>query len=307
MRARLADSISYIFAEVGSDLAVDDDAVARLVAEVRSQRQSPQRFGLYYDLVLAIDRDDAEHARRLAARLAAPRDPVTFRISRIQDRPDDEAERYMRLLLSDPELANAVNAEQFEAGRARVSDALALLDAGFPEMAEEICVLLHEIVLAAGTAEPGALSFTAASSYMLWGAMLFNAVEPLSRLDIAQSLAHESGHNLLFGLCTDGPLVENPDDEFYPSPLRADPRPMDGVVHAVYIVARMHMTVQRLLEAGMLEPGERAGAEEDLATHLRNFEKGDRTIRDAARLTPIGERIMADARAHMARSLAFQH
>jgi len=239
--------------------------------------------------------------------MAAPRDPVTFHISRIQDRPDDEAERYTRLLLSDPKLAHAVSAEQFVAGRARVNDSLGLLKSGFPEMADEIGVLLHEIVLAAGTEDPGALSFSAGSSYMLWGAMLFNAVEPLSRLDIAQSLAHESGHNLLFGLCTDGPLVENPDDEFYASPLRADPRPMDGVVHAVYIIARMHMTVQRLLEAGVLEPDERAAAEDDLAIHVRNFEKGDRTVRDGARLTAIGERIMADARAHMAQSLALQH
>jgi HEXXH motif-containing protein len=307
MRSRLADSISYIFGEVGNELQVDDGVVAELVAQIRSHPQSPQRFGLYYDLVLAIDREDLAQARRLAASLVAPREPVTFRITRIQDASKDEAERYARLLLSDPGLAHPVTTAQFTAACARVNGSLGLLDAGFPAMADEIRTLLHEVVLAAGSEEPGARSFSAGSSYMLWGAMLWNAVEPLSRLDLAQSLAHESGHNLLFGLCTDGPLVENPDDEFYASPLRADPRPMDGVVHAVYIIARMHMTVQRLLASGVLEPRERAAAEEDLAIHGRNFEKGDRTVREHARLTPVGVRIMEAARAHMAaHSLALQ-
>ena len=72
-------------------------------------------------------------------------------------------------------------------------------------------------------------------------------------LDTAQALAHESGHNLLFGFCASESLVENADEELFASPLRADPRPMDGVFHATYVVARMHQTLTRLLEANVLD------------------------------------------------------
>jgi hypothetical protein len=307
MRARLADSIAYIHAELSGDLQIGKEAVETALADIRERPQSPQRFGIYYDLVLAIDRDEAELARQLAGELIAPHPASDVLLTPFQDRPAAEVERYARLLMSEPDRVRPVAAEHFELCRDRMDDAFALLRAGFPAMAEEIEALLSEIVVAAAPDEPGAIGFNAASSYMLWGAMLFNALAPLSRLDITQSLAHESGHSLLFGLCTDGPLVENPDDEFFSSPLRADPRPMDGVVHATYIIARMHLAVQRLLDAGVLEPDEEEAARKDLELHVRNFAIGDRTVREGGRLTEIGQRIMEDARAHIARhSLALQ-
>ena len=46
----------------------------------------------------------------------------------------------------------------------------------------------------------------------------------------------------------------------FSSPLRTDPRPMDGVVHATYVVARMHQTISRLLDAGVLSETDQAAA-----------------------------------------------
>ena len=46
---------------------------------------------------------------------------------------------------------------------------------------------------------------------MLWGAIVLNPRMLKSALEVAQALAHESGHNLLFGLCADGALVVDDD------------------------------------------------------------------------------------------------
>ena len=81
----------------------------------------------------------------------------------------------------------------------RTEQAFRLLDRGFPGMAAEIRQLLREIVIAAGPEDPKAPSFDGASSYMMWGAILLNARGQKNVLDTAQALAHESGHNLLFG------------------------------------------------------------------------------------------------------------
>jgi len=300
MRERLADTLDYLFAEVGDELDVDPSRAKELAAEIRTGVQSPNRFGAYYELVLALEGDDLEEARAITRELLAPASVSGLRIAAIDDRKPNEAARYRRLLMSDPDMAAAPDPGLLGDALARIDSAFELLDRGFPEMYAEIRELLREIAIAAGPEDPKAMTFDGASSYMLWGATLLNARGQTNVLDTAQALAHESGHNLLFGFCASGPLVDNPDDELFASPLRKDPRPMDGVFHATYVIARMHQTLTRLLEAGVLNPGEQELALKDLGVHRRNFEGGDRVIRQGARLTPLGADLIESARAYMA-------
>ena len=300
MRERLAESLDYVFSELGGDFGVKPGAERDLTARILSSPQSPHTFGAYYDLVLAIESDELELARRGAQDLLTPKPNGALSVASLDDRPAGEIERYRRLLMSDVPVAVAPDQELMTEFRERLDAAFALLEAGFPEMAAEIRALLREIVVAAGPIDPNALTFDGASSYMLWGAILLNARGQKTVLDTAQALAHESGHNLLFGFCASGPLIENPDDELFSSPLRSDPRPMDGVFHATYVVARMHQTLNRLLEAGVLDQGQVEAARTDLDVHRRNFHAGDEVIRGGARLTEIGRTAMEAARAYMA-------
>ena len=260
MRGRLADSLDYLISRIGDDLDVDRDAAARASASIRSAPQSPHRFGAYYDLVLAVEDDDLDEARERARELIGHEPATGLRIAAIEDRPAVEIERGRRLFLSDPALAAEPDADLLANTKTRIDAAFNLLDRGFPEMAAEIRALLREIVIAAGPTDPKVMTFDGSSAYMLWGATLLNARGQTNVLDTAQALAHESGHNLLFGYCANGPLIENPDDELFESPLRLDPRPMDGIVHATYVIARMHQTLDRLLASGVLsELGNRGG------------------------------------------------
>jgi HEXXH motif-containing protein len=300
MRERLADTLDYVFGEVGEQLDVDYADAERLVERVRSERQSFNLFGIYYEIVLALENEDVDRAKLLARELFGQRPAGRTAIGTIESRDPAQVERLRRLILSDLGTATEPDAALLESTRKRLDDAFALLDRGFPEMSAEIRELLSEIIIAAGPEDPKALTFDGASSYMLWGAMLLNGRGQNNVLDTAQALAHESGHNLLFGFCSSGPLVENPDEELFSSPLRKDPRPMDGVFHATYVIARMHQTVSRLLDAGVLDEHEREAAIADLAAHQRNFDAGDRVVRDGARLTPLGAEVIDAARAYMA-------
>lgn len=301
MRERLADSLEYVLSEIGDLLDVPADAARDLTARIRSAPQSPHCFGAYYELVLAVERDDVERARELAVELLSFRNgSCEALVAAIDDRPRSQAERFRRLLLSDLEIAAPPDAELMADCRKRLEDAFALLDAGFPEMGAEIRSLLREIVVAAGPEDPKALTFDGASSYMLWGAIVLNARGQNTVLDTAQALAHESGHNLLFGFCSGGPLVENADDELFSSPLRKDARPMDGVFHATYVIARMHQTLSRLLEAGVLDGSQVEAARSDLELHRRNFETGNRVVLEGARLTEVGRHAIEAARVYMA-------
>lgn len=302
MRERLADTLNYVFGELGAPLEIDPAEAARLIARVRSERQSFNLFGIYYEMILAVEDGDLGRAKKLARELFAQQSAGSTAIGTIERRDATEIERLRRLLLTELGTANEPDPALFEATRQRVQQAFDLLDRGFPEMAQEIRELLSEIIIAAGPEDPNARTFDGASSYMLWGAMLLNGRGQNNVLDTAQALAHESGHNLLFGFCSSGSLVDNPDEELFSSPLRKDPRPMDGVFHATYVVARMHLTVSRLLDAGVLDERQREAAIADLAAHQRNFDVGDRVVRDGARLTPLGAEVIESARAYMARA-----
>lgn len=301
MRERLADSLEYVLSEIGDSLDVPRGAARDLTARIRSAPQSPHCFGAYYELVLAVERNDVKRARGLAAELLSFRnDSCDALVAAINNRPAGRAQRYRRLLLSDLEVARAPGARLMAECRQRLEDAFALLDAGFPEMGAEIRSLLREIVVAAGPKDPKALTFDGASSYMLWGAIVLNARGQNTVLDTAQALAHESGHNLLFGFCSAGPLVENADDELFSSPLRKDARPMDGVFHATYVIARMHQTLSRLLETGVLHGRQVEAARTDLDLHRRNFEAGNQVVLEGARLTEVGRHAIEAAREYMA-------
>ena len=96
------------------------------------------------------------------------------------------------------------------------------------------------------------------------------------------------------------PLVRNEASVRYASPLRNDPRPMDGVVHATYVLARIHYAVTCLLESGLLTSEEERIALEAQTRNARHYTDGWSVIKTDVQWTPAGEAALASARAYMA-------
>jgi HEXXH motif-containing protein len=303
MRSRLGDSLAYIADEVRGRLPVSQDRVGAFLERLALAPVSSIVFGAYCDLVLALEAGDLRAAAGLFDEIvSAPVSPEALSIRAIGD-PDRETEanRYVRLINTDPSMVVVLRppSPELEAvARQRLEAALRLLDQGFPELADEIRALVREIILAVNE-EHSPIRVDGASSFMLWGAIIVNAELGRTRLELVQGLAHESGHNLLFGLCADGPLVENDDFDRFDSPLRADPRPMDGIVHAAYIVARMHQAVDTVLKAEVLEPDEADAARLTLTNHSQAFWRGMDTIDKHGRLTALGHDVIEGARNYM--------
>jgi len=139
-----------------------------------------------------------------------------------------------------------------------------------PELAQEIRALVREIVLVSETKTNEQRSFDGASTFYLWGAVFLN-VGTATGLELAQQIAHEAAHLLPFGAMLGQPLTENDSEERFTSPLRQDPRPMEGVLHAAYVLARMAYVLERLLGSERLLPAEQREALELLALHRKRF------------------------------------
>src|SRR5437868_13497019 len=76
VRDRLADTLDYVFTEVGNSLGVDQRAAAQLSSRIRRRRQSPHLFGAYFEMVLQIEGNELEDAQRLAREII-DREPFT--------------------------------------------------------------------------------------------------------------------------------------------------------------------------------------------------------------------------------------
>jgi HEXXH motif-containing protein len=308
MRQRLAQSLRYILAEASGQLELKAGPFEKFLARLESHVVSPLAFTYYNETVLAIEEDDLDRASRLLnGMIELPVPDSTLRIHDLTDPTKDfRAELYVRAIDTDPGMKFQVfppPPQLATACREQINQALQLMEQGDPDLAAEIPALLREIILATGSDDPKAFTFDGGSSFMLWGAILINANRRDGELAMAQMLAHESAHNLLFGFSANGPLVENTGDELYPSPLRADPRPMDGIYHATFVTAQMYRVMQTLLDSGILSKEQEEKARKDLAEDARLFQLGIATVQKHARLTEVGEAVIQGAADYMASAI----
>jgi hypothetical protein len=156
----------------------------------------------------------------------------------------------------------------------------------------------HQLVLVENADSDPGHGFGGGSSYQLWGALALDVGESRSPLIMAETLAHEATHSFLFGDTIEDPLVFNPEVDLYKSPLRTDPRPMDGIYHATFVSARIHHLMDTLTRwPGLAEDDrELAGKARDLAAE--KFRAGLDVVEEFGDLSPTGAALMdAAARA----------
>ena len=303
MRARLADSLDYIFEQSEGRLALPPpEARAGFLSRLAAEPVPPLAFAGYCDAVLAISAGENDRAEALLAEIVAMPAQHRLSIDVLGDPADDPvAERIERMIDTDPARSFSLvapTAEMADACGALVARAMDMIERGDPALAAEFHALVRQIILV-DTVGEGAAELAGASSFMLWGAVLLNARVHTDLIELVAALAHESGHNLLFGLAADGPLVLNEDFERFTSPLRSDLRPMDGIIHAVYVVARVHRSLSVLLRSGVFSAKEAERVRAGLTQQADVYRRGLKTVRAEARLTPLGQKVMAGVEAYM--------
>ncbi|BBK36738.1 hypothetical protein STAQ_18160 [Allostella sp. ATCC 35155] len=308
VRRDFAASLETVLRAVAEQGAMDGPDVDRIVAEVARAGGAPGLIVAYAALVEAIFADAQDEVGDcLSTLLAVAGRPVPdgIRIVTLDDGilGAGQAHRYRRLFDDDPAAPLAMQPLDRAAldGTGETAAAgLDLLDRAAPELAGEIRAILREIVLARGVPVAGEETFQGASAFLAWGTVLLNAAEVPDRVAFAEVLAHETGHSLLSGFSRGAPLVENAPEERYSSPLRTDARPLDGIVHATYVLARMHYCLGRLSRSGLLTPAEQSRVAGDLGRRREAFAAGLAVVDGHARLTEVGRAAFEPARAYMA-------
>jgi HEXXH motif-containing protein len=304
VRSGLVRSLSTIFQNL--DFPTPAAQRRTLLRAIRSGPVQPRLFGAYVDLVLAIFDERQDEARTLVDELFAFAMPASggLRVITLDDKDLGlgQADRYRRLLADDVVFTLGPIAPQARADAVeRIGEALSLFRDGAPDLEAEFRTLVQEVVLITARDGPEDLVFGGASTFSLWGTLVLNVEILRDRVATVASLAHECAHGLLFGLADGGRLVENDDASRYPSPLRRDGRPMEGVAHATYVAARVVHALRSLCDSGLLSESERVAARAKLARSQTAYEQGLATVIASARFTPAGRAIYDELQCFMER------
>lgn len=304
IRRALADSVARVFADgARCGLLEAYDTRAWRDALLATRRAPPQLWACYHDLVQAILRGDAEVVPELAAELLARRPdrsrlPGTVLTIAEDDLGAIDALRYRTVIDNDAERPlglRPVGPDEVYRIRDLVAEARGLLAETAPALLDEIDTLGHLIVLATNAAS----SFGGAATVFLWGAVILNSDRVPNRVTLVEGLAHETAHALLFGMTLGADLTTNDPAERYASPLRRDLRPIEGIVHATYVLARMNHALAAVRTAPRLDAGELALIDGKIMRNRASYEAGLGTVLAHARFSPEGEAIFAACRAAM--------
>lgn len=311
MQQGLRESVEYIAEAVerGIEDAENGD-VRTALAELHeivsaipaAHRYSPAAFGYYYELAFALTENDLEAARVAAAQLSRcvsnDGGSECVQIFNLGQHKDRDAMYLRRLGGLEGASFNAPPDSAAADFAPRLEGARRLLQRCAPELLDEIDVIVREIVLAVGRPEEK-IQFDGGSVYQLWGMLFLNPAFHPTPIALAEVLAHESGHSILFGHTYDEPLVYNPDTDLFPSPLRLDPRPMDGIYHATYVSARMHWTMSRIANDRSATAEERDAARKAAEADMANFTAGIGVIDAHGQLSAAGRALIEEARTYM--------
>ena len=305
MREQLIESLEHILSAVQAQPDAKPDELCGLIGQLRQGGlASPSTFGLYYEAATALLQEDTPTGLGLLAQLGQESllEDRNLRIRTLdQVNPETRRQRYQRLMDTDPGTPFRIVAPSPATAERDIDNfarALSRLQAFAPELAGEFEAVIREVVLVEGAPDLG-YDFAGGSCYMLWGALFINAAYHPDDVAMMEAIAHESGHSLLFGFTIDEPLVLNDDDERFASPLRDDPRPMDGIYHATWVSARMHWTMAKAFASGTLSAEESALASRNLERSCRSFWDGYQTVRASAQMSATGQALMQSAADYM--------
>ncbi|HEU4653045.1 MAG TPA: HEXXH motif-containing putative peptide modification protein [Steroidobacteraceae bacterium] len=297
VRQRLADSLRYILSECEGVLSALPASLDSALSAISQGPIPPLAFGAYFQLVLALDEDRHEDARVWLSELSQTRN-AAHELSVRDDAEVVERHRELMALADTPLELQTATAEKSRGARALIDQAVALLEQADPELREEIRILVREIVLVEDS-PASHFAFDGAASLMAFGSIVLNAASQDSRLAMAQALAHESGHVLLFSFAAEGSLIDDDGEAKYPSPLREDLRPMDGIFHAAFVSARTHRMLEQLMKSNALSEDENRLASQSAEEHRRNFFAALETIETHGCLSARGKQVIEDCAAYM--------
>jgi hypothetical protein len=304
--ARLKESLEHIFQQCRGHIDFDRYRTKALLARLDDGAQlPPSLYGDYFALVRAIQDEDLQEAAKLLDSVLGYVDSpaVSFRIrpfNRNGFRIEEEAQvrsQFVSESLLDEQLSHLGEIDESDVVN-QTQRAIDLLRQHAPRTFSEIETFLAELIAARGNPVDG-ITFDGCSSLERWGSILINATLSRTDLQLAEAIVHECSHNILFAMAPVNFHVLNDPGERYDSPLRTDPRPMNGIYHATFVLSRMCFAMREVANSPTADSTLCEEALELENNNRRLFHDGYRILDQHAVYTEEGQKIIQAAAQYM--------
>ncbi len=300
VRSQLADSIAHIVDRAGGQIGLEQAHADATITAIRMHRVHPGVVARYFDLVSALARQDLESSRSLWNGLAQMScETPQFSITAFAESGlGDDYERFARLVFAEFSGTDPIEApplDVFETARRNLENALETIAGIDPAARREIESLFSHVYVAVASGKPGAARFGGATSFMVWGATFMNAAHYDTSEKAAEFLVHEVTHARLSGLNSTELLVRNPPKDSFRSPLRTDPRPMDGIFHATVVCGRLASFYSTLAKDARAV-GAQSNHQEAAHRFRERFQDGWKVIAEHGDLSPVAWSILEGCR-----------
>lgn len=140
-------------------------------------------------------------------------------------------------------------------------------------------------------------TINAGSSFRALGAIYLNELKPhLNWTAYLENIVHEQAHNHLFYLWSLEALLEE-GGELYKSPLRKDLRPLSGIYHAMFVLARTIRMIKvfkqsKIYKDEIAKISTSYNQAKNSASFEDKFIEAYNTLNKNAKLTPKGKKLM---------------
>lgn len=137
-------------------------------------------------------------------------------------------------------------------------------------------------------------NFGGATCFFFRGGTVINSTEKISMARMVERLIHEYAHAELFTISQKELLCLNSDEQTYPVLIRSDPRPMNGIIHSLYVVCRVADFQLKIVgnKKSSMNKQYLTETKKILSEQLAYGGSSLKTLRSHANLTPLGDKIV---------------
>jgi hypothetical protein len=162
-----------------------------------------------------------------------------------------------------------------------------------PKMLGNIQKLVHQIFFVGSDCPQKHCAFSLTSA-VTQGMVFINGEYNPSWVFLLDKYVHEAAHTYLFLINQEELLVLNDPKELYPSPLRQDTRPMEGVYHALFVLMSLLHVFSRIMENQELMQSDSKEIIKLMKMCSAGLGKSYTTVMHQGKLTPIARFLLED-------------
>lgn len=291
----LLNSFRYLFSLC--EEAIPSDLFSRVLQKLDSLSPESKFSGLlsllHSDFYNAVERQDVQQVQTISLKLCEGNFEIEgiehINLSKLSDYYSPLVEMtFSQGLTRDIQLFPLFS-EEFEGAKVLIQRAMQVYQSSFPDFYAEFQELVGEIL------SLKAKGLKAGSSIDLFGMIYKNILFEADTLTYALDfLVHEQAHLYVHLLAKDDPLLLNPLEK-HDSPVREDKRPLIGIYHAVFVLARRYYILERALSLNLIPEVEHSYCQGLVDERKKFFYAGVDILKNHAQMTPLGEGLITSA------------